>query len=267
MALIRILLSLLMASVLHAEVPVAWRLSLESEPESQRPAVPAAQEEDTGSRQSSSVRPITHEEIRSRIEESLARHFKVQGELRVQMTRAWRDFMPASNDWTFEMLQFPAGSLSNLFSVRFALMDARGTRLGEWQYTVRCERWENAYVATRQINAGESLTPADFVEQKVDTLRLSQSIVPTGTALADYQMTQAMNAGQPLYWRNVSARPLVRKGQTVDVLARKGAMMITMKARALEDGAAGATIAVRNTTSRQDFSAQVINENTVQISL
>jgi flagella basal body P-ring formation protein FlgA len=57
----------------------------------------------------------------------------------------------------------------------------------------------------------------------------------------------------------------VRKGNLIEVAAIDGDLLITMKALAMESGAQGDTVTVRNPETRKDFSALVVDENRVQI--
>ena len=68
-----------------------------------------------------------------------------------------------------------------------------------------------------------------------------------------------------LTWRDITRRPLVRKGNLVEVSAGDGQLLITMKALAMENGAQGDTVTVRNPVSRKDFAAMVVDENRVQV--
>ena len=60
-------------------------------------------------------------------------------------------------------------------------------------------------------------------------------------------------------------RPVIRKGQVVEVVAQQGLLAISMKALALESGAAGDLIKLRNLESRREINGQIINESKVQI--
>ena len=51
----------------------------------------------------------------------------------------------------------------------------------------------------------------------------------------------------------------------VEVSAVDGMLAVTMKALAMENGAQGDTVTVRNPESRKDFAAMVIDENRVQV--
>ena len=57
----------------------------------------------------------------------------------------------------------------------------------------------------------------------------------------------------------------MRKGDLVDVTASEGALSISMKALAMQNGAQGEAVTVRNLDSRKDFTAIVVDENHVQI--
>jgi flagella basal body P-ring formation protein FlgA len=78
-------------------------------------------------------------------------------------------------------------------------------------------------------------------------------------------MAQTVSQERPLSWRDIALRPLVRKGQLVDVVVAEGGMNISMKGISLGNGGAGEMVSVRNLDSRKEFSAKVINLNTVQV--
>jgi flagella basal body P-ring formation protein FlgA len=72
-------------------------------------------------------------------------------------------------------------------------------------------------------------------------------------------------AGRTLTWRDIARRPLVKKGELVEVTAVDGPLAVSMKALAMENGAQGDTVTVRNPESRKDFAAMVVSENRVQV--
>ena len=63
----------------------------------------------------------------------------------------------------------------------------------------------------------------------------------------------------------LARRPLVRKGDLVEVTVSEGRLSLTMKALAMENGAQGDVVTVRNTESRKDFVAVVTHENQVRV--
>ncbi len=67
--------------------------------------------------------------------------------------------------------------------------------------------------------------------------------------------------------RSVRIRPVIRRGQAVDALVEDGALTISMKVEALEDGAPGQFIRVRNAQSLRDIRGKVVNEHSILVSL
>ena len=57
----------------------------------------------------------------------------------------------------------------------------------------------------------------------------------------------------------------VRKGEVVEVAASDGQLVVVLKALALQNGALGDLVAVRNLDSRKEFTAFVTHENRVQV--
>jgi len=76
---------------------------------------------------------------------------------------------------------------------------------------------------------------------------------------------QSVAPGRPLTRRDVSERPVIHKGDVVDVIAHQGVFSIRMKAQALENGIKRELIKMRNIESRKDFTAQVVNESEVEV--
>ena len=72
-------------------------------------------------------------------------------------------------------------------------------------------------------------------------------------------------SGRMLTWRDITRRPLVKKGDVVEVSASTGLLVVTMKALAMESGAQGETVTVRNPESHKNFSAIVVDENRVKV--
>jgi len=68
-----------------------------------------------------------------------------------------------------------------------------------------------------------------------------------------------------LTWHDLARRPLVRKGDLVEATAREGTLYVTMKALALENGARGDIINLRNPESHKEISAQVVDDGHVEI--
>lgn len=100
--------------------------------------------------------------------------------------------------------------------------------------------------------------------RRVDALR-DREAAPADVVGRDYVFARAIPAGRALTWRDISRRALVQKGRMVEVVAVDGALVVSMKALALQDGASGDTVRVRNVESKREFVAKVVSENRAEV--
>ena len=144
-------------------------------------------------------------------------------------------------------------------------MEAGDQSIGEWKIPVRAQLAQDVWVATRRLARGETPEATDLEKRRLDVLAERQTPISAHNPLEGYEIAQSVAAGQPLTWRDLSPRTLVRRGQVVNVVAGDGPFTISMKALATQDGANGAMVRVRNLTSQRDIDAQVVGEGKVQV--
>jgi len=122
----------------------------------------------------------------------------------------------------------------------------------------------DAWVTRLPANRGDGFDPAALDVRRVDFLREHDSL-PADLADHDFTFARSVPAGRVLTWRDVARRALVRKGDLIEVAAIEGPLTVTLKALAMQSGAAGDMVTVRNLESKKDITAQVIAENRVQV--
>jgi flagellar basal body P-ring formation protein FlgA len=98
----------------------------------------------------------------------------------------------------------------------------------------------------------------------VDLFR-ERDALPAAVGDQTFVFARAINPGRVVTWRDIARRPLVKKGDMVEVSAAEGNLSISMKALALQSGAQGEAVTLRNLESRKDFTAFVVDENHVQV--
>ena len=91
--------------------------------------------------------------------------------------------------------------------------------------------------------------------------------VPANINLKGYQLASNVKSNTPIKWNFLSKVTLVKKGQIVDVFASGNGIYVTMKGMALEDGVSGGNVTVKNLSSKKEFQAKVLNENSVKVHL
>jgi flagella basal body P-ring formation protein FlgA len=206
--------------------------------------------------------PVQPAQFLPQISAQLAAHFGVTGELQLDLLRAWTPPAAPAGDWSMTVVA-PPSVLASQMIVRIRLVQAERT-LGEWNLPLRAQLWGDAFVARQPVARGEPLDLALFDLRRVDFLR-DKDVVPAGTDLSALSVARGVAAGTTLAWRDVARRQLVQRGDRIDVIASGGALVITMKALAMQGGALGETIVVRNPESRRDFSAVVTAENQARV--
>jgi len=206
--------------------------------------------------------PFTEERLTSALAEQLAAHFNLEGELQLTLLRSWTPPDQLAETWDLVVTEFPAVASAAML-VRCRLL-ADGAAVGDRTITLRAAHWRDAWAAREPLSGGGDFDLSRLEVRRVDFFR-DRDALPVAVGAPAYMFARAVGAGRLLTWRDVARRPLVRKGDVVEVSASDGAFRITLKALALQSGAAGEAITVRNPDSRREFTAFVVDENSVQV--
>lgn len=206
--------------------------------------------------------PVTPEYFLPQLAAQLTAHFRLEGELQLDLLRNWTPPAVPAAGWEMTIVAPPA-SLAPQMIVRVRLATAQGS-LGEWNLPLRAQLWADAYVARQPVLRGQALDTQLFDLRRTDFIR-DKDAVPAATALGTLTVARGVGVGAVLSWRDVVRRALVQRGSRVEVVAGSGALTITMKGLAMQSGVLGETILVRNPESRRDFSAVIIAENQARV--
>ena len=193
----------------------------------------------------------------------LADHFHATGELQLDSVRAWGlPATPAGAQPRLVVTEFPA-TLASSMLVRCRLETA-GSPPPAWSIAVHAQLWADVWSAREPLDAGQPFNPSALTLQRGDLLRERDALPATMTD-RDYFLARAVPAGRTLIWRDLVRRPLVRKGETIEVCAVDGGLTVTVKALAIQNGGRGDLVLVRNLDSKKEFTAVVVDENRVQV--
>lgn len=198
------------------------------------------------------------------VERELAARLSIKGQLKLALTRPWQPVKLPSPDFAVAIVEMPTRGLSGTFFLRVKVSSGREL-IGDWQVPFAAQLWQDVWVAASRLDRGQAISSALVAVQQVDVLRERNPLVLAEVDPASLDLVASVAAGRPLTRRDVVARPVVRKGQVVEVVAQSGMLAISMKAMALESGATGDQIRLRNLESRREINGEVINENKVQI--
>jgi flagellar basal body P-ring formation protein FlgA len=198
--------------------------------------------------------------------EDLASHYSLTEDLEVDLLRPWT--APSAKEGTAPLVvtvaEYPEALASSmLVRVRYK-QDERIVR--EDTLAIRASLWRESMIAATPLKRGDAVSLTAVTTRRMDALR-DRDALPVTAVGDDYVFAREIPAGRKISWRDVVRRPLVHRGQMVEVQAGSGALIITIKALAMQDGARGETVRLRNIESKRDFVAKVTAENRAEVRL
>lgn len=120
-------------------------------------------------------------------------------------------------------------------------------------------------VLARPLVAGQTIAAADLEQRPQQTARAAQALLVDPAQAVGRVARRHLQAGSVLSQNDLHAEQLVRRGQQVDLLIRRGSVEVRVGARALRDGALGDLIAVENLSSRKTVQGVVAADGTVVV--
>lgn len=194
-------------------------------------------------------------------------YVKDLGELELRLSRPWTAVSVPDEAFSLKILDIPSSGVAPVFIARFELETASGEHIGSWQASLQAKVWRQVWVAASPLKRGDSLHGADLTLERRDMLQCREALAELGSGDDLLEFTGPVQAGSPIYSRLLRSKPIVHRGQSLVALVQDGAMVITLKVEALEDGASGQIIRVRNPVSRRDLHGKVTDEQKILVSL
>lgn len=206
----------------------------------------------------------SQENLVNDLTEQLTERYRVNGELQIELIRPWAPQRPSAEPVSLTLVEAP-GTLSSTLLVRFRLQ--AGTQiLTETSVLVRAQLMRDVWVTRGPVERATPFDPAQFDIRRMDTLR-EHDVVTTADTSGELTLARSVPAGRLLTWHDLSRKALVRKGQVIEVCAIDGALTVTMKALAMENGTAGETVRLRNLESKKEFTALVVSDSRAEVRL
>ena len=119
-------------------------------------------------------------------------------------------------------------------------------------------------VANRALSRGQRLEAQDLRIEHRDIGELRRPAVRHPTQVLGYRVDRPVSPGRVVDAAMLSAPVLVERGRRVRLAVRARGMDISMSGQAMEDGALGDTVRVRNTSSRAIVEGVVTGSGTVR---
>ncbi len=118
--------------------------------------------------------------------------------------------------------------------------------------------WRRVVVAKTHVIKGQILTAADIAMKTVPPGNTDNDDLADPRAVIGRQVTRTVREGEVFSTELIREVPLVRRGETVTVTARRGGIAVRTEARASEDGTLGQTIPLVSRDGKQRLMGRVV---------
>ena len=118
-------------------------------------------------------------------------------------------------------------------------------------------------VAVRDLSAGEELSPSDI--ELRDGALPDTGLLSTNHWDGRRVVRQALKRNEPVRLSALSEKPLVNRGDLIELRVAKGAVRLRAPARAEGSGSAGDLVAFRNLSTSQRVLARVLDARTAEV--
>ncbi|QDT47486.1 flagellar basal body P-ring biosynthesis protein FlgA [Symmachiella dynata] len=222
--------------------------------------------------------------VRSEAEPQVSNHQLSQAERRVTgAIQQHLDEQATGAQITALMLPRDATTLSDLLSTNVAYWEISGGQ-APWtgrqtiqihasspdggqvfEVVVELSPKPRALVLRHPVSQGHVLGLQDLAWLPVAELPRQQAVLTDPRALVGQQAVRALPEGRPLTERDIKRLPLIKRGDTVTVYSRFGAVSIKTVARAVQEGAYGDQIPLRTLEGNTTILAKVIDFHIAEI--
>ncbi|NLY35013.1 MAG: flagellar basal body P-ring formation protein FlgA [Alcaligenaceae bacterium] len=152
------------------------------------------------------------------------------------------------------------GTLRSSMSVGIRCMDSGKTEYLRASLSIE----GNYYVASQNIDIGQTLMPNHIEEKQGDLLKLPANSRTTPEQLLGHIANTRIPAGRPIKLNMIRSPQSISKGQPVRLQVKQGALTVTQQGEALTTADVGGSIQVK-TGSGKVIMGTVINANTVNV--
>lgn len=185
---------------------------------------------------------------------------------RVTIACRWQQEMqvPGPDPAEIRVRRVAEGELDGPTILRASLVTTDRTSR-EVTLTAEIRRFRPVLVATRLIRRGEELGPTVLEVQEREVTGLADGCFSAIEQVAGMRLRRALGGGQVLTRLHAEARPVVNRGEEVELVARGKGIEVSTEGIALEDGVVGARVRVRNAASGKVLYGQVTGAGTVRV--
>jgi flagella basal body P-ring formation protein FlgA len=193
-------------------------------------------------------------------------YVKDKGNLELSFSQPWPTAILPDEPLTLRILEAPVAGVSTSFITRFEICTGQET-VGAFQASLQAHVWQDVWVARASVARGSVVAAADLGRERRDVINLHEAPASLDPADDSLEFAEPVSSGFAVLARDLKPKSVIHRGQTADARLEDGSLTIKLKVVALEDGAPGQLIKLRNPASSRFLSGRVVDDQTVLISL
>ncbi len=132
---------------------------------------------------------------------------------------------------------------------------------------VTIKLYRTVVVAARPLNANRLISSSDIKLAQIDISTVRKAYFKEAKLVIGQQIKYPVVAGAVLNANNVRPQKIVRRGETITLIAEAGSMQVRMTGMALSDAVLGERIRVENSSSKRIVEGVVDAPGQVKISM
>ena len=189
-------------------------------------------------------------------------------ELRIQMYPQDEPVLLPDKQFTLEVLP-PKGQERLLGDVTLEMAVLKeGRLLKKFKVNGKVSLEQTVVCATRPIPPQTVIGPKDVHLSRRDVTNLSQRDIFTAEKqVLGHTLAKGAGPQEILTSRHMDHKPIIKRGEEVTVVLDQNGMVISTKGVTREDGYLGRSVRVRNSLSKKEFQAEVLDAKTVKVVL
>jgi|GEM_PF-781654 flagella basal body P-ring formation protein FlgA len=189
-------------------------------------------------------------------------------DLNIQIYPQEEPILLPDNKYTLEVLP-PKGSDRPMGEVTLEMAVLReGRALKRFKVYGKVTLEQEVICASRPLSPQSVIKPGDVRLCRRDVTNLTQRDLFTKEKQVLGQMlAKGLGPQEILTNRHLSHTPLIKRGEEVTVVLDQNGLVITTRGVTREDGYLGRHVRVRNTKSKKEFQAEVVDARTVKVIL
>lgn len=117
----------------------------------------------------------------------------------------------------------------------------------------------------QDVAAGEAISASGLSSIEVPAMRASSTMITASDMIIGHVARRPVRAGTALFASDFSKPVMVKKGDTVTILAEMPGIRISAQGKAMSNGGKGDVISFMNTSSRRSVDARIIDAGTAVV--